>query len=57
MIMHNAYEYICIKKIPEKKISYPWWNKACDKAFRDRNCAQQTTKQLYGKGLERRLEK
>ena len=39
MILSSAYECIPLKKNPKTRVSVPWWNRACDKAVRDRNCA------------------
>ena len=39
----NTYDTITdgdsLKKNPKTRVSVPWWNRACDKAVRDRNCA------------------
>lgn len=37
---------VSLKKNPKRKISVPWWNKACDKAVRGRNCAQGALRNL-----------
>ena len=39
MILSSAYECIPLKRNSKTRVSVPWWNRACDKAVRDRNCA------------------
>lgn len=42
VISHNVFQFIPQRKALKKRISVPWWNKACDKAVRDRNKAYRT---------------